>query len=182
MVRSWFRKLLYRLRGDVDTETLVRRGLRVGKNFTRMQGTIIDDSHSWLIEIGSDVILAPQVHILAHDASTFLFLGYTRIGRVVIGDHVFIGAGSIILPNVRIGSHVVIGAGSVVTKDVPDRSVAAGNPAKVICTLEDYLQKHKEKMQDSPCYGDEYTMRGKISSSLKEKQKDKLSNRIGYVK
>jgi maltose O-acetyltransferase len=59
-----------------------------------------------------------------------MYLNYTKIGLVKIGDNVFIGAGSIILPNVKIGNNVIIGAGSIVTKDVPDNSLVAGNPAK----------------------------------------------------
>ena len=64
------KSLIYRLRGEVTTQELVNRGLKVGKNFSRMNQAIIDDSHTWLIEIGDDVTLAPRVHILAHDAST----------------------------------------------------------------------------------------------------------------
>ena len=81
---------------------------------------LIDDSHAWLIEIGDNVTLAPRVHILAHDASTKLYLGYTKIGRVRIGNDVFIGHVTIILPGVTIGDNVVIGAGSVVKSDIPD--------------------------------------------------------------
>jgi len=51
---------------------------------------------------------------------------------VVIEDYVWIGSKAVILPGVRIGSHAVIGAGSIVTKDVPPRSVVAGNPARVL--------------------------------------------------
>lgn len=52
--------------------------------------------------------------------------------EVVIGDNVWIGGNTVVCPGVRIGDNVVIGAGSVVTKDIPDWSVAAGNPCKVI--------------------------------------------------
>jgi maltose O-acetyltransferase len=70
-------------------------------------------------------------------------LGLTKIGRVTIGDNVFIGAGSIILQNVCIGKNSIIGAGSVVTKDIPADSIAAGNPAKVIDSLKSFIEKHK---------------------------------------
>ena len=53
-------------------------------------------------------------------------------GPIVIGDNVWIGANCVILPGVKIGSNVVIGAGSIVTKEIPNDSVAVGNPCKVI--------------------------------------------------
>lgn len=49
-----------------------------------------------------------------------------------IGNNVIVGINSIILPGVKIGNHVVVGAGSVVTKDVPDHTIVAGNPARII--------------------------------------------------
>ena len=64
------------------------------------------------------------VTVLAHDASTQIPLGVSKVGRVTIGNEVFVGRGTIILPNVTIGDRVVIGAGSVVTKDIPSGSVA----------------------------------------------------------
>ena len=92
------------------------------------------------------MVLAPRVHVLAHDSSTGIFIGKTRAANVTIGNNVFVGAGSIILPGVHIGNRVIIGAGSIVTKDIPDNSVAAGNPARVICSLDEYLAKEKAKM------------------------------------
>ena len=103
------------------------------------------------IEIGNHVTCV-YTHFLTHDASLKRFIGSdcNKIGRIVIGDNVFIGLKSIILPNVHIGDNVVIGAGSVVTKDIPDNSVAVGNPARVICTCDEYVEKHKKKINDNP--------------------------------
>lgn len=64
-------------------------------------------------------------------------------GCIEVGDNVMIGANSTVLPNVRIGSNVIIGAGSIVTKDIPDNSVAAGVPCRVIGKFEDLVEKRK---------------------------------------
>lgn len=69
----------------------IKRGLVFGEGSGLQSEVIIDISHTWLVEIGNDVIIAPRVHILAHDTSTKLFLGYTKIGKVKIGNRVFIG-------------------------------------------------------------------------------------------
>ena len=126
------KEIVYRLRGDYTTEKLISMGMRVGKNFKRLHGVILDPGHCWLIEIGDNVTMAPRVHILCHDASTKQFLNYTKIGRVTIGDNVFIGAETVVLPGVTIGENTVIGAGSVVTRDIPANVVAVGNPCKVL--------------------------------------------------
>jgi maltose O-acetyltransferase len=146
-MKKLIRKILEYLRGEPQhLDKLIKRGLKIGKNFKRMGGVIIDPSHCYHISIGDNVILAPRVHILAHDASFGLYTGKTRAANVTIGNEVFIGAGSIILPGVHIGNRVVIGAGSIVTKDIPDNSVAVGNPARVICTVDEYLEKERAKM------------------------------------
>ena len=172
---------IYRLRGEVSTDELIKRGLQVGTGFERLNQVIIDDSHPWLIEIGDNVTLAPRVHILAHDASTKRYLGYTKIGRVIIGDRVFIGAGTIIMPNTKIGNDVIIGANSVVTHDLPDGVVAAGNPAKIICGIKDYLIKEKKRMKDVPIYGKAFTIHGKITTDMKLRQKKEIVNCGGFV-
>ncbi|MEE3404785.1 MAG: DapH/DapD/GlmU-related protein, partial [Acutalibacteraceae bacterium] len=69
-----------------------------------------------------------------------------RFGKISIGDNVNIGWNVIILPGVTIGNNVVIRAGAVVTKDIPDNSVAAGVPAKVIETIEQYSEKNQERI------------------------------------
>lgn len=178
---SFLKELLYRIRGEYTTEKLISMGMKVGKNFGRLNGVILDPSHCWLIEIGDNVTLAPRVHILCHDASTKTFLNYTKIGRVTIGDNVFIGAESVVLPGVTIGSNVIVGANSTVTHDVPDGSVVAGSPAKVICTLEAYLEKERSRMATAPCYGEEYTLRQDVSMDKRREQKAALEGKIGYI-
>lgn len=175
------KELVYRIRGEYTTEKLIKMGMRVGKNFGRLNGVILDPSHCWLIEIGDNVTLAPRVHILCHDASTKHFLNYTKIGRVVIGNNVFIGAESVVLPNVRIGSNVIVGANSTVTKDVPDGVVVAGSPAKIIGTLDEYLNRHKERMQTAFLYDEDYTLRGNLSEEKKQQMIRELQQGIGYI-
>lgn len=178
---NYIKELIYRLRGEFTTEKLISMGMKVGCNFSRLGGVILDPSHCWLIEIGDNVTLAPRVHILCHDASTKVFLGYTKIGRVTIGDNVFIGAESVILPGVTIGSNVIIGANSTVTYDVPDNTVVAGSPARVLCSLEEYLQKERSRMETAPRYGEEYTLRRDVTMEMRMAQKAELDGKIGYI-
>ena len=174
------KNIFYRLRGQVSTSTLVKKGLKVGKNFNRMADVIIDDSHCFLIEIGNNVTLAPRVHILAHDASTKLYLGYTKIGKVKICDNVFIGANSIILPGVEISSNVIVGCGSVVTKSLDGNFVYAGNPCKKIDTLENYLNKHRDKMKKSAVFNDDYLIANLNDEKIIEMNK-KIGKGGGYI-
>ena len=175
------KEFVYRLRGEYTTEKLISMGMKVGKNFGRLNGVILDPSHCWLIEIGDNVTLAPRVHVLCHDASTKPFLGHTKIGRVTIGDNVFVGAESVILPGVTVGSNVIVGANSTVTHDVPEGVVVAGSPARVICTLEEYLAKERTRMESSPCYGEKYTLRQNVSMEKRMEQKAALAGKIGYI-
>lgn len=178
---NYIKEFLYRLRGEYTTEKLISMGMIVGKNFQRLNGVILDPGHCWLIEIGDNVTIAPRVHILCHDASTKMHLGKTKIGRVTIGNNVFIGAESVILPGIKIGNNVIIGANSTVTNNVPDNTVVAGNPARPICSLDEYLFKEKECMKCSPCYGDEYTLRKAVSMEKKLQQRSDLKDKMGYI-
>lgn len=69
-----------------------------------------------------------------------------KFGRIKVGSNVFFGNNCIILPGVTIGDNVVIGAGSVVTKDIPSNTVAAGVPARVIKTIDEYYNSIKEQV------------------------------------
>lgn len=167
------KRYLAKLRGEQSLEKLIKRGLKIGENVTILGGVIIDPSHCWHIEIGDDVIIAPRVHILAHDASTKLFLNHTLVANVKISNRVFIGAGSIILPGVTIGEDVIIGAGSVVKKSIPSNSVAVGNPARVISSLDEYIAKQKLKMKPTNTFDKSFTLR---NPNFSEIQRNEMSN------
>lgn len=167
------------LRGEVSTGMLMKRGLKVGENFTRESGVRIDTSYCFLIKIGNNVTLAPSVNILAHDASLKRVLGVSKLGRVNIGDNVFIGAGAIVLPNVTIGDNVIIGAGSVVTKNVPDNMVFAGNPARQICTVSALKNKNKEQMLSSPFFNRDFDILNMDGANL-SLMRDKMQDECGY--
>lgn len=156
-------------------EALRARGVQIGEN-VNLINTTIDWSHGFLVSIGNRVTLT-GVRILAHDGSTQIPFGVSRVGKVSIGDEMFVGHGTIILPNVRIGSRVVIGAGSVVTRDIPDNSVAAGNPARVIGTYDDFLKKHRAQMETRPIY---HTLWSEKTWEEKETMRRELENGVGY--
>lgn len=85
------------------------------------------------IHLGSNVEIAPGCRLISsnHDLEDFS-KSMPSTGPIEIGDNVWIGANCVVLPGVKIGTNVVIGAGSIVTKDIPDNSIAVGNPCKVI--------------------------------------------------
>ena len=114
--------------------------------------------------------------MLTHDGSTKKIVGYSRVGRIDIGNDVFIGASSIVLPNVKIGNKVIVGAGSVVTKNIPDNCVVVGNPARVIGTYDDYVEKVKKQFGELPIWDTHYS---KKTAEEKQQMKDVLY-RSGY--
>ena len=142
-------KKVFNLKRCYTREELIKYGARVGDNFYNC--ATIDRGHCFLLTIGNDVTLS-SCRILLHDASTKRLLGYSRVGRVEIGNNVFVGADSIILPNVKIGNNVIIGAGSVVCKDIPDNCVAAGNPCKPIKTYDQFVNENKKLFDESPIF------------------------------
>ena len=180
-MRELLARLLAKCQRRDQISWLVKQGLIVGRNFSMLEDVVIDPSHIWHIVIGNDVTLAPRVQIFAHDASTKQHLGRTRLGKVAIGDRVFVGASTMILPGVNIGSDVIIGAGSVVTVDIPSGVVAAGNPAEVLCPLAEFLERRSAEMASSPVFGIEYTIRGNITKQRKSEMNAKMKNRFGYV-
>lgn len=132
--------------GGVNVDFLRKHGAVVGKS-VRLYNVKCSPKDATCLEIGDNVTLT-GVHIITHDSSLELFTEEraTKIGRVVIGSNVFVGIGTIILPNSRIGDNVIIGAGSVVSGTIPDNTVAAGSPARALCDIDSYVSKHVNAM------------------------------------
>lgn len=128
--------------------------IEVGKNFfANYNCTILDVAK---VKFGDNCLLAPNVAIYTaghplHPTARNSMYEYGV--EITVGDNVWIGGNVVIMPGVHIGSNVVIGAGSVVTKDIPDWTVAAGNPCKVIRKITDedirYYYKDREFDEES---------------------------------
>lgn len=123
-------------------------GMRIGERTTIFNANtvLIDKTRPWLIEIGDDVQITRGVVILTHGYDWSVLKGkYGEVlgsaGKVKIGNNVFVGMNTMILKGVTIGNNVIIGAGSLVNKDIPDNCVVAGNPARVVMSLEEYHEK-----------------------------------------
>jgi acetyltransferase-like isoleucine patch superfamily enzyme len=140
-------------RGSLITY-LRRQGVRIGEHCQLLNVADNYGSEPWLIEICNRVTLTNGVFLITHDASSRLFRNNlpgsspygNRFGKIRVLDNCFIGINSIVLPGVTIGPNSIVGAGSVVVKDVPPNTVVAGVPARVICSLDEYIEKYQEKM------------------------------------
>ena len=131
---------------------LREKGVRIGGNvqFHQARTISIDLTRPSLVEIGSDVVFTRGCILLTHGYDWCVLRNlYGEVlcssGRVRIGNNVFLGMNAVILKGVTIGDNVIVGAGSVVTRDIPDGSVAAGNPARVLCDIDDYYARRKQR-------------------------------------
>ena len=139
------------IRGNRKQEWLHLCGLEIGEG-SELSCGISAFPEPYMVTIGKKVYVATDVVFMTHDGALSWMsraLGYTdkrtdKIGRIVVKDNCFIGAKTIIMQNVTIGNNCIVGMGAIVTKDVPDNSVVAGVPAKVVCSTEQYLEKYKE--------------------------------------
>jgi acetyltransferase-like isoleucine patch superfamily enzyme len=133
---------------------LRRLGTRVGSEVALLNAVRDFGTEPWLIEIGSRVNVAAGVVFVNHDGPSRVFRreiegssAYgNRFGPIRILDNCVIGTGTVLLPGITIGPDSIVGANSVVTKDVPARTVAGGVPARVLCSLEDYMAKYRAAM------------------------------------
>lgn len=125
-------------------------GVEIGHN-VRFFSPLIT-SEPYLLKFGNNVTVSTNVTFITHDNSvTKIREDSTDVfGEIVVGNNCFIGHGSIILPGVTLGDNVIIGAGSVVTKSFKQGNViVAGNPAKIVCSTEDYEKKIKPFLQNT---------------------------------
>lgn len=141
-----------------------------------------------LIRLGNNVHIASNVSFLTHDVSYLVLKNMPaiskvgvqeKVGCIEIGDNVFVGSGVHILYDTKIGSNVIIGTCSVVTKDIPDNSVVAGVPARVIGTFDEYV----EKMTKAGRYPDELKPRKQtVSDELAKFMWDEFDKKHGQIK
>ena len=131
-----------------------RAGVKIGSGCS-LVGRVEWGSEPYLIEIGDNVRITDGVAFVTHDGGIHVLRrnwnGHTVLpvadvfGRIKVGNNVFVGIRTIIMPGVTIGDNAIIGAGSIVTKDVPSNTVVCGVPAKTVRTLEEYAEKIKHR-------------------------------------
>lgn len=152
MIKEIVKKILYREKADSNSyeKHLRKLGVRIGDRTVIYvpTKTCIDITRPWLIEIGNDVKITEGVTILTHGYDWSVLQNvYGEIlgsaGKVKIGNNVFIGMKTTILKNVEIGNDVIIEANSLVNKNIPSNVVVAGNPARIIMSIDEYYQKRK---------------------------------------
>lgn len=152
LLKQIIRLLQQKIVGDIRWG--IKNGLKCGDGVTSMGGASFG-SEPYLVELGNRVRLSTEVSFVTHDGGTYAFRrekgneDIVRFGRIVVGDDTFIGMRAIIMPGVTIGRNCVVGAGSIVTRDVPDRCVVAGIPARIICTTDEYAQKCRAMMPEN---------------------------------
>lgn len=157
ILKKLYQKFYMHFGGNEAKIRLARKdGVKIGDGCTIL-GTPHWGSEPFLIEIGNNVRITSGVQFVNHDggihvlrrewSSEFEAIPEADLfGRIKVGNNVFIGIKTIILPGVTIGDNVIIGAGSIVTKDIPSNCVAAGVPARVTRKLEDYYKKNRDRI------------------------------------
>jgi acetyltransferase-like isoleucine patch superfamily enzyme len=146
-VRSWGRsrgitaglwptaaKVDWKVENERRIERLRARGIRIGQDCVIF--TTEFSTEPYLVELGDRVVVAGGTQFLTHDGAVHLLRPRRPLaqhfGKISVGDNTFLGQNCLVLPGVRIGSDCLIASGSVVASSIPDNSVAAGNPARVV--------------------------------------------------
>lgn len=121
-------------------------GVNIGKNCAIHTKNF--STEPYLITIGNNAALTHGVAIHTHGGGRTLrrmIPDFDSFGKVVIEDWAYIGSGAQIMPGVTIGKGSLVAAGSIVTKSVPAGVVVAGNPARIICTIDEFMERNKGK-------------------------------------
>jgi len=150
-IKEKLRRRYLKLTSKDLREYYIKMGCNIGKG-TRIFRPCRMSSEPYLIEIGENCTIAGG-NFYVHDGGVSVLnnLGYfkgerwDKMARIKVGNNVFIGLDASIMGGVTIGDNCIIGAGSVVTKNIPSNSVAAGMPARVICSIDEYYHKAVEK-------------------------------------
>ena len=161
-------------------EYLRKQGVRIGRNSSIIYPSYVDGRLPYLLEIGDDVVISLYVTILTHDAASAYAGDLVKVGRVRIHDHVFIGANTTVMCNVSIGPNAIVGAGSVVSRDVPPDSVAAGNPAKLVCSMDQFTAKHRELGGRQPLFEGKQFQHPYVPDERKTFLSGQLQDTFGY--
>ncbi|EPF25454.1 hypothetical protein HMPREF1221_02000 [Treponema socranskii subsp. paredis ATCC 35535] len=152
--------IIYRIRNRILRKAIVSRNIF---EFVKNGGLIGKDcevfpnvdfgSEPYLIEIGNKVRLTDSVKFFTHDGALWVIRNLypemqkaDKFGKIKICDNVHIGWNVMIMPGVTIGKNSIVGCGSIVTKDVPDNTVVAGIPARIVESIDCYYKKNKEKI------------------------------------
>ena len=142
--------LIYRRVFWTMDKQAIRAGVEMGSdNFIASR---FWSSEPYLIKVGSHCQITAGVKIYTHGGAGAVRRWYPKFdtfGKVTIGDYVYIGNDTKIMPGVTIGDNVLIAAGSIVTKSVPSNVVVAGSPARTICTIEEYIERNKKYNTDT---------------------------------
>ncbi len=139
---SRYKARLDRIRLERRWEKLRALGMHIGQGVNLPASTWVDTSACYAISIGDWCGFGEQCLILAHDAQMDEFLDAGLVAKVTIHESCHFGSRTVILPGVEVGPRTMVGANSVVAKSLPPDTVCAGIPAKVICTLDEYLARH----------------------------------------
>ena len=118
-------------------------GVTIGKNC--FIATRYWSSEPYLIKIGNNVGVTANVKFYTHGGGRVAREKYPEFdcfGKIIVEDSAYIGSSSLIMPGVTIGEGALVAAGSVVTKSVAPRTVVGGNPARYICTVDEYIERN----------------------------------------
>lgn len=158
----------------------IKWGMKIGENVEIFPDVEIEAHYCYLLTIGDNTTISAGCRIMCHDASTFRYLNYSKIGRVDIGKNCLIGERVIILPGTKIGDNCIISAGSVVNKEIPPNSIVVGNPARVYGRMEDYLDRHRKQYPQSPKFHHKYLVDSRFDKQAQEVVRKALDGVMGY--